>query len=245
MLPLYGVHGLVFWSEREIRLRKMFENHFVSEINNALLETNSAWRMIQVEAPLLTPRHFISPNYTNADVWVAGDSSENSVLRPETTPGSYLYAEHLLTSHTGVRPPVCVWQTGKSFRKESSEMSYGHMRLNEFYQQEFQCIYAADSKNDYHSVIVPKVLKMIEEMVGVECRTVPSDRLPSYSEITVDVEAKTPLKWMEICSISRRNDAKFKYNNKDLKVLEIAIGLDRCVHIFETANSDDKQITIS
>jgi glycyl-tRNA synthetase len=234
MLPLYNAHGFVFWSEREIRIRKMMENHFSSELHQALLDTNPAWRMIQVEAPLITPRHFISSNYTNEDVWVTGDTSENAVLRPETTPGSYLYAEHLLVGHTGVRPPICIWQTGKSFRRESSETSYGHMRLNEFYQQEFQCIYTSDSKNDYHSAIVPKVSKMIQEIIGVECRTVPSDRIPSYSEITLDIEAKTALKWLEICSISLRNDTKFKYNNKELKVVEVAVGLDRCVHVFES-----------
>ncbi len=48
-------------------------------------------------------------------------------------------------------------------------------------------------------------------------------------------------RWMEICSISRRIDfpqkAKFqtkkKIVEKDLLVLEISIGLDRCVFNFE------------
>jgi glycyl-tRNA synthetase len=45
-------------------------------------------------------------------------------------------------------------------------------------------------------------------------------------------------KWMEVCSISRRIDfpSKFRYQaknevkEKDLMVVEIAIGLDRCIY---------------
>ena len=326
MEPLFDVNGLMFWTEREIRLRRQFEEHFAAEMKTILFAENPAWRFIQVEGPQLTPRANINPNYTDEDVWVQEypidkclseeffdwirstnasqiinrlsnckfdtpellealpdyvsdlkdklESDGNKyeahrpwveqvfelwldcynkkptelVLRPETTPSSYVYAQHLLNSHSGVKPPFVVWQTGKSFRREQDQVTK-NMRLKEFYQQEFQCIYTADTMNDYHAAVLEPVRKMLGEMIRLPTRIVESDRLPSYSEITMDVEAHTESfvfnkendRWMEICSISRRTDfpqkAKFqtkkKIVEKDLLVLEVAIGLDRCVYNFE------------
>lgn len=244
MESLFNINGLIFWTEREIRLREQFSSHFAFMMEQILLETNPAWRMLQIEAPILTPRHEINPNYTNQDIWVQEtteqENSNQLVLRPETTPGSYIYAKHLLETHSGIKPPFCVWQVGKSFRREQDQVTK-NMRLKEFYQQEFQCIYAADTMNDYHSAVLEPVKRMISEMIGLPSRIVESDRLPSYSDITMDVEIDNGDKWMEVCSISRRTDfpikAKFqtkkKLVEKDLLVLEIAIGLDRCVYNFE------------
>jgi glycyl-tRNA synthetase len=76
-------------------------------------------------------------------------------------------------------------------------------------------------------------------MVNLPTRIVPSDRLPAYSEVTMDVEVNNGDKWMEVCSISRRTDFPIRYrsvNRKqeerehDVFVLEIAIGLDRCLY---------------
>ena len=55
----------------------------------------------------------------------------------------------------------------------------------------------------------------------------------------MDIEIDNCDKWMEICSISKRTDfpQKIKFNGKggtvvekDMLVLEIAIGLDRCIY---------------
>ncbi|MNL22477.1 hypothetical protein D3C87_1833240 [compost metagenome] len=54
----------------------------------------------------------------------------------------------------------------------------------------------------------------------------------------MDVEVDNGDKWMEVCSISLRTDfpEKFKFTHKgvqkekDLLVLEIAVGLDRVVY---------------
>jgi glycyl-tRNA synthetase len=54
----------------------------------------------------------------------------------------------------------------------------------------------------------------------------------------MDIEVDNGFKWMEVCSISRRTDfpQKFVSQSKgvtrehDVLVLEIAIGLDRCLH---------------
>ena len=252
MEPLYNVNGLMFWTEREIRLRRQFEEHFAFTMEQILLAENPAWSFIQVEGPQLTPRANVNPNYTNDDIWVqqAETDSEHEgmwyrtngdlVLRPETTPSSYVYAQHLLNSHSGVKPPFVVWQTGKSFRREQDQVTK-NMRLKEFWQQEFQCIYTADTMNDYHAAVLEPVRKMLGEMIGLPTRIVESDRLPSYSETTIDVEVNNGDKWMEICSISRRTDfpqkarfqTKKKIVEKNLLVLEIAIGLVRCVYNFE------------
>ena len=111
------------------------------------------------------------------------------------------------------------------------------MRLKEFYQQEFQCIYAADTLNDYQEKVLEPVRAFMEKILGKPARLVESDRLPDYSLRTMDVEVDNGDKWMEVCSISKRTDfpQKVKFNNKtaiekDMLVLEIAIGLDRCVY---------------
>lgn len=261
MDSLFNVNGLMFWTEREIRLRRQFEEHFAFTMEQILLAENPAWTFIQVEAPILTPRNLLNKNYTPDDIFLVGEAvlydppiDEDLTLRPETTPGSYTYACHLLNNHTGIKPPFVVWQTGKSFRREQDQVTK-NMRLKEFYQQEFQCIYTADTMNDYHAAVLEPVRQMLGEMIGSKTRIVESDRLPSYSEITMDVEAwiadgedmgstwhpDIEGRWMELCSISRRTDfpqkatfqTKKKVVEKDLLVLEIAIGLDRCVYNFE------------
>lgn len=241
-MQLYGVNGLVFWSEKEIALRETFADYFRRELETALVAMNPSWRNFhRIEASILTPRILINPNYTNEDIWVQEGTTEELVLRPETTPGSYVYAVHLLKAQKKPeKPPFVVWQVGKSFRREQDQVTK-NMRLKEFYQQEFQCIFAEDTKNDYHMEILRHVERMIGDMVRLPTRLVQSDRLPSYSRRTMDVEVDNGDKWMEVCSISLRTDfpekARFKVKKgkmieKGLFVLEVAIGLDRCVYNF-------------
>lgn len=231
MDTLYNRNGLVFWTQREIQLRNSFVDYFVSELGAALKMENRAFEMIQVEAPLLTPKEFINPNYTANDFYAVPtcvNSNYDLVLRPETTMGSYQYAKWLLEhTETKTRMPICIWQHGKSFRKEQDQVTK-NMRLKEFYQLEFQCIYGLTTANDYSVNVIPQVRRFMSDMIG-PCRIEDSDRLPNYSEKTVDVVCeKTD---MEVCSISVRNDFP------NAKVLEVAIGTDRCVYNFlEKAN---------
>jgi glycyl-tRNA synthetase len=239
MLGLYHVNGLVFYDEKFVRMRRFFCEYFARELDVILKLMNPAWRMIEVEAPLITPRHLLNPNYTNADIWSqeSDDGEMALAMRPETTPGSYVYAQHLLNGHSGVKLPFVVWQAGKSFRREQDQVMK-NVRLKEFYQQEFQCLYTADSANDYHKNCLEPVQAMLTDMISLPTRIVPSDRLPSYSQVTMDVEVWNGDKWMEICSISRRTDfpqkavfqSKSTTVEKDIFVLEVAIGLDRCVY---------------
>lgn len=253
MFNPYDINGLVFWNEEQIKLRETFRDFFADRLKSNLLALNKQWTFHYMEAPLLTPRDLLNANYTAEDIWVqesivsveehaaihAGTSPSPRVLalRPETTPGSYAYAQMLLNNHMGVQPPVCVWQAGKSFRREIVQPTK-HMRLKEFYQQEFQCVFTADTGIDYHEAMVEPVRKMINAMIHLPTRRVPSDRLPTYALKTEDIEVWNGDKWMEVCSISLRTDFPQKLTfqgkkeklEKDALVLEVAIGLDRCVY---------------
>ena len=221
MLSLYESNGLVIWNQRQITLRNMIKAHFVNEITACLTEINSAWRIIEMESSILTPQKLVNPNYTAHDIFI---THSGLVLRPETTMGSYVYAKYLLESHLKIRLPLCVWQSGKSFRQEQDQ-PLSKVKLKEFYQLEFQCIYSPSTGVDYMTIMPNKIARMIQSIVG-NTFLVASDRLPNYSEKTMDIEVNG----MEVCSISQRKDFE------NAKVLEIAIGLDRCVYNWELNN---------
>jgi glycyl-tRNA synthetase len=221
MNTLYAKNGLIFWSEQEIRIRRMLEQHFTQELFETLKKANRAFDMFQVEAPILTPRSFINVNYSPEDMFTTAD---DLVLRPETTMGSFEAIKQLLDpySERKVKLPIVVWQHGKSFRREQDQPSK-FMRLKEFYQLEFQIAYSPDTKMDYASVVIPAVHEMMNQMIGA-CHTEPSDRVPSYSEGTTDIICGAT--GMEVCSISQRKDFL------TAKILEVAIGTDRCIYNF-------------
>ncbi len=236
MENLYDINGLVFWNSKEIRFRRFLQEHFSKEIQDMLIKENKGWSFFDIEAPQLIPTSLINPNYTDQDIWIQKQMNDliELVLRPETTPSSYIYATEYILKHNITLPPMVVEQTGKSFRREQDQVSK-NMRLKEFYQQEFQCIFAADTLNDYQEKLLEPLRAMFEKILNRPARIVESDRLPSYSLRTMDVEIDNGDKWMEICSISKRTDfpVKVKFGNKEPKamlVLEIAIGLDRCVY---------------
>ncbi len=248
MLNLFNVNSLVHWEEREINMRDHMVRFFSEEVRGFLRSANPAWDIRRIEAPALTPRALVSDAYTNADIWVQEQLAETDaplVLRPETTPSTYVYMQHILGNHSRTRLPLCVWQAGRSYRREQEQPSR-HMRLKEFWQLEFQCAYTADSGNDYHAAVLEPVRRMIAALIPLPTRIVPSDRLPAYSQTTVDVEVDNGDKWMEVCSISRRTDFPERYRTQPKKgpamehhvlVLEIAIGLDRCVYNWNMATS--------
>lgn len=211
-------HGHVFWNEEEIQTREFLVNVLEKHIRMMFMKENPAWLFERVEAPLLMSRIDINKQYNSQDIFQIENAGV--VLRPETTHGSYMYARDLL-SHTEnkIKMPLCVWQHGKSFRQEPTH-SEKEMRLNEFYQLEFQCIYSKTTLNNYSS-IAPQLAKYMDEF-WFPCKLEPSDRLPWYSSETLDIIAKKTN--MEICSISRRTDFE------NANVLEIAFGTDRILY---------------
>jgi glycyl-tRNA synthetase len=221
---LYKLGGLRFWNEQEIELREMFTTRCISTVKRTLNTINPSWQFARLEGPCLSPKGYISGSYDDDDVFctnhVAGGG--NLYLRAETTPSSYAYAKFL-----NKRPPLCVYQSGKSFRRENNDgANASKLRFNEFYQLEFQCIYSNDTKADYRSSLIKEVSKEIERFTMVKTRVVESDRLPAYSESTLDIECEYNNGWKEVASCSIRKD----YSDA-MRVCEIAIGLDRVVSI--------------
>ncbi len=160
------------------------------------------------------------------------------VLRPETTPSTYAYMQHRLQSKNLL--PYCVWQINKSFRREQDQPSK-HMRLKEFYQQEFQCAYRADSHDDYQFNMLPALKSIFEELTQCPTRIVVSDRLPRYSARTFDIEVWNSEKWMEIASLSKRLDFPVQQPHKTL-VFEIATSPDRQMYCRERSHSAWKNV---
>jgi glycyl-tRNA synthetase len=230
---IYNFNALPFFSEKELLLKDYLIKRISLEVKEILLKQNRAWQFIQIEAPCLIPRDLINQNYTDDDLWVQQNKQHSEiVLKPETTPSSYLYLEHLLQQQQVV-PPIVVWQVSKSFRREQDQPTK-HCRFKEFYQQEFQCLFSADTKNDYQHNIINDLANMFKDIVALPTRIVLSDRLPDYSIKTIDIEVWNEDKWMEVCSVSLRKDFIYQpvIKNKQITcyVLEIALGIERLIY---------------
>jgi glycyl-tRNA synthetase len=229
---LFGFGGLRFWHEHEIELRDAFQSRVANVVRKTLLDLNPAWRFARCEGPILHPRSQISAAYDDSDIFVTNDmrGGEPLCLRAETTPSSYAYARRF-----GGKLPICVWQSGISSRREMNDgASAAKLRFNSFWQLEFQCIYRADTKADYRSALLPAVEHEISRFTMADTRQVDSDRLPSYSESTVDIEANHNGVFREMASCSIRTDF-----GDDTRVCEIAIGLDRVATLAGAAERTD------
>lgn len=228
---IYAANGLPILSEHDLVLKQYLTRTICLGIKALLKKQNPAWDMVEIESPCLIPRALVNQNYSDDDMWAQAGGAD-LVLKPETTPASYLYLEHLL-SHDQGRPPLVVWQCSKSFRREQDQATK-HCRFKEFYQQEFQCVYSADTKNDYQANIIGGLAELLMNCVGLPTRIVLSDRLPDYSLKTLDVEVFNGDKWMEICSCSVRQDFSYapQFKGKSIKCLclEIAVGIDRLIY---------------
>jgi len=230
-LNLYGLESLRFWTEAEIDFRESFTASVVSKVKSTLSGMNRAWHYHRVDAPLLTPRAFVSESYDDDDIFVTQIQrlGGDMVLRPETTAGSYAYAKHIMSTIKKNKLPMCVWQSGKSFRVEASDgATAAKLRFNEFYQLEFQCVYSKGTMADYRQALIDVMVHEIKRQTMVEVRVIDSDRLPEYSESTIDIECMYNGEWKEVASCSVRTDF-----DDDSLVCEIAIGLDRIVEIAE------------
>lgn len=227
MLNLTEVNGLLSLTQQEIIDQKYIKETVIYNIQNILLKQNRGWLFSEIEGTTLIPNSYINKEYTEEDYFKV---NEHLSLKPETTALSYIHAHNLLSQ--GIRAPLCVYQASKSYRKEQDQPTK-HMRLKEFKQLEFQCIYTTSTKNDYQHSTIEDIANFVKDLLKLNTRIVLSDRLPSYSIKTIDIEVDNGDKWMEICSISLRND----FDSNHL-VLEIAFGLDRLLHNFTKSNSN-------
>ncbi len=209
-----------FWTEEQIKLRETFKDHIFLSLKNVLKQRNKSFDFIQIEAPLITPVDFINKNYTQDDMYFL---DEKFALRPETTMGSFEALKVFIDPNRKIsKLPLVVYQHGKSFRKEQDQPTK-FMRLKEFYQLEFQIAYAENTLDDYSKIVIPAVTNTIASFIGA-CKTENSDRLPDYSEETIDIICEKSN--MEVCSISKRKDFP------GAKILEVAIGTDRLIYNF-------------
>lgn len=250
MKKIYNDNGLPFYEAADIRDRDYLVQLLTDELKMALWAINPTWQFFQIEAPGLIPRQLVSKEYGAKDLY----ATPGFYLKPETTASSYAYAADLI-EHQAAKPPLCVWQASKSFRRENDQVT-ANVRLKEFYQQEFQCIHTEGTHADYQDALT-KLEKAVGRYTGLPTRIVPSDRLPGYSEKTLDIEVafitskelpkgevemqmdgngrfgqvvNLETKWLEVCSSSIRNDVKFKWQDKPLKNVEFAFGLDRLLY---------------
>lgn len=245
---IYNYNALPFYDADDIIQRQRFTVAIARHVERLLKSTNSAWTFTQIEAPTLIPRELINANYTDEDIWVQQqmDNATQLVLKPETTPSTFAWmVEKMRNQH--LRPPMCVWQLSKSYRREQDQPTK-HCRFKEFYQQEFQCVYTVDTKNDYFEQIIRPLAQAFALEVCCPTRLVVSDRLPTYSEKTWDIEVWNSEKWMEVASISIRNDfpvlARFKNTEVACKVLEIATSPDRLTYCWNKRLEAVPQLTL-
>ena len=224
---------LRWWNEAEIVYREMAIDRIHRATMSSLKGLNKAWVFQRVEGPTLVPRSMVAPGYTSNDLWTvhADIAGGEATMRPETTASSYMAARHIIGSGSekdrARKLPLCVWQVGKSYRRESSDgANAAKLRFFEFTQLEFQCIYGLTTEADYRAAVMPVLENTLAWLCQAETRIIPSDRLPDYSERTDDIEVlQSNGRWTEIASISTRTDFE------GARVLEIAVGMDRCVDI--------------
>ena len=231
---LYGAGGLRFWSEEEIEVREMIIGRLKRVIQDTLTEMNPAWRFYRCDTPTLVPIKHIPEEYDAEDIFITNGEFERQPLamRAETTHGSYTYLRHLFPQKLNKKLPACVWQSGISYRQEASDGATGSkMRFNAFYQLEFQCVYSVGTMADYRKAVMEAATKEIGRLTGRDTKIIESDRLPKYSESTMDIECYagegfTTWGYREVASCSIRNDF-----SDDTKVAEFAFGLDRLVEM--------------
>lgn len=231
---LYDLGGVRFWTPEETARRTRIKTELVDCVSQTLLDLNQMWRIVEVETPILMPKSRMNPAYDSSDVFLLQDApggDEEWALRAETTDGSYLMAQHLLRS-TSVRAPLCVYQAGRSYRRETSDgATAAKLRFNEFQQLEFQCIYGETTAAPIAETLRTNLLPVVSRLLSREARLVESDRLPPYATETIDIEALTEEgDWREVASTSRRTDFPeipgFKFQ---CICFEVAFGLDRMV----------------
>jgi glycyl-tRNA synthetase len=218
---------LRIWTETELKLRDLAQNTLVDCVTTTLKDVNRAWDFSRVEAPAILPRSLMSEEYSNDDIWMTQveRASQPFALRAETTPTTYAAIRHFYPNLKHLKPPRGFWQVGKSYRQEPASKAT-RLRFFEFTQLEFQCLYSPETKADYRAKLMPVLAQKMGWLCQSEVRIVDSERLPAYSQSTLDIEVQHLGEWREVASVSLRTDF-----DDNLLNLEVAMGLDRVMVI--------------
>ncbi len=226
------IEGLRFWRQSELLLRRRIRDELVQTVQTTLLDLNQMWTFEEVETPPMMPRERMNSAYGRSEVFMLQDAPGGSsewALRAETTDGTYEAAVQILRS-TRTRPPLCTWQMGQSFRRETSDgATAAKLRLNAFVQLEMQCIHAVDTKADIATAVRDALVPVVRRITGLETRLLlQKARVPAYSSETVDIECLLPNgEWREVASTSKRTDFPEIPGQKPCTVFEVAFGADR------------------
>lgn len=225
--------GLRFWRQSELLLRRCIRDAILEAVRTTLADINQMWHFEEVETPPIMPLARMSAAYDRSDVFVLQDPPGGSnpyALRAETTDGTYSIAAQIIRT-TRLNPPLCIWQMGYSYRRETSDgATAAKLRLNVFNQLELQLIHAEDTKAEIATPLRDALVPVIARLTGLEVRQIPSDRLPPYATETIDLECLQPNgEWREVASTSRRTDFPIINGVKPCRVFEIAFGMDRMV----------------
>lgn len=210
-------NATVMWDEPEIARRESLVREIPLQLLDAWQSWNQAVRMRRVETPILTPEGKLKSHVeTGFNLVPAG---RMGFLRPETTAGTFEAFDLLYPDPNArqKRMPLCLWQVGLSFRdeKNADTMRASKLRLNQFYQMEFQLFCSHGTKADYLAAAANRLIELYGGRVEIP------ESLPHYSERTID--------WMigdlEVAGCSVRKDWEHGM------VFEVAIGIDRLVAI--------------
>jgi glycyl-tRNA synthetase len=223
-------NSTVAWNEFEIARRESL----IKEIPILLLDTwrnmNPTIKIERCETPIITPEKYLQSHIDNnfnllsASNW-PNDARElehinhKGYLRPETTAGTYAYMDMKFPDKAHLKKylPYCLWQAGISFRdeKNSETMRASKLRLQQFYQIEFQLFASYGSEAPY----LESAIQVLSKNYGGKFVHLSPENWPHYSNRTID--------WMiddlEVAGLSIRNDWPHGM------VFEVAIGLDRLV----------------
>ncbi len=228
------LEGLRFWRQSELTLRRRIRDTIVEAVQTTLLDLNQMWAFEEVETPPMMPRARMNAAYDRSDVFMLQDAPGGTsewALRAETTDGTYATAVQILRS-TRMRPPLCVWQMGQSFRRETSDgATAAKLRFNAFNQLEMQCIHAVDTKADIATAVREALVPVVKRITGLETRLLlQTERVPAYSSETVDIEVLLEDgEWREVASTSKRTDFPEIPGQRPCSVFEVAFGADRMV----------------
>ena len=232
MKPLFfPATGFPVWSEAHIKRRRFLAEQLADTIRLSLADLNRNIHWVgEVEAPTIdigNPYDDDVDAETDARFVLdpASSSGKAQTLRPETTHGTYLIADHMMR-HAITKPPFCLWQYGKSFRNEQSgAMRQVAMRYYEFYQAEFQVFVPQDTKADILSHVRTALVAKIFWHKIMQSEDLPKKEWPPYSDRTFDlcVGSRDAKEFIEVASCSERND----YPDENIRVIEFAFGMDR------------------
>lgn len=132
---------MAFINEAEIETRENLIRHFTRYLGIELNKVNPAFRLIQIETPIL--------------------SLSSTGLRQTTALGAYDVCRELLNSKTGpkYRLPLVLWQHGKIFKLI-------HRMSQEVYTLEYQVLFSKTTGVQYFPIIVRCCESMLRKQCG-------------------------------------------------------------------------------